>query len=670
MAVFSFIFISPIIAQDFYILFIFFFGYYGFFFTLQKVGINKVLSFVFSFLYIFNSVTISDIFNGGIVQLLVYFLIPWIYLIFINLLYKKDKKYFILLAFLVVLSTVNIQFSFWINVWLLPFFIICYFNKKIKFENIRRVFLSFFIVVILIMNLFFLIFSVFDNNQSLDQLSISKYTYQESSFLNLFRLGGNNGTIQPKLGYMDNNLINSLFSLFFLFVIAVYLIKFEKNEENFYKNIYLFFSTFILLIIPLLIAIIKNGYIDSLFVSGNVFATSLRNPQKLLYIFSFSYFFILSLSVNNLYKYLKKYYKLIVILLIIIISILYNNFLLDNDFYFSELKGNNTFYITEKDIKLIKTINNINGSGNYLYFPWDYSIQKRMHWEDNIIKIRLGSKMIIGENNEYLLENLYNETCNRLVDINKYNSLNIRYVILDKNPISYLDFEGTYQQINCQLIYRYGTPYIFGEYGFFGEVFSNYSIVFEDSDFKILELPIDIKPEILSNNSHLQISNPIKKRIYISNIKSLQTLIFLESYHKDWKLYLRKNPSNDWCTPIEFYNNTNTTECEHTLKFFEGEELSYLWKKPIFDDAHIIVFDYANSWTIDPQYIKNNYSKEYYIENPDGSIDVELVLYFKPQSYFYLGLIISGTTLVLCIGYLVYDWRRGKRNGKRGFSEK
>ena len=67
-----------------------------------------------------------------------------------------------------------------------------------------------------------------------------------------------------------------------------------------------------------------------------------------------------------------------------------------------------------------------------------------------------------------------------------------------------------------------------------------------------------------------------------------------------------------------------------------------------------MILDYANGWAIDFQYIKDNYSPEYYTTNPDGSINIELVLYFKPQSYFYIGLIISGTILILCIFYIIY----------------
>lgn len=64
------------------------------------------------------------------------------------------------------------------------------------------------------------------------------------------------------------------------------------------------------------------------------------------------------------------------------------------------------------------------------------------------------------------------------------------------------------------------------------------------------------------------------------------------------------------------------------------------------------------------EYIKANFDNSYYKENPDGSIDLELTLYFKPQSYFYLGIIISGTTLILCLSYLGYTFYRKRRQHK------
>ena len=45
----------------------------------------------------------------------------------------------------------------------------------------------------------------------------------------------------------------------------------------------------------------------------------------------------------------------------------------------------------------------------------------------------------------------------------------------------------------------------------------------------------------------------------------------------------------------------------------------------------------------------------------DGSYDIEFVIEFFPQRFFYLGLLISGTTLLFCISYLVYDGVRRLR---------
>lgn len=116
----------------------------------------------------------------------------------------------------------------------------------------------------------------------------------------------------------------------------------------------------------------------------------------------------------------------------------------------------------------------------------------------------------------------------------------------------------------------------------------------------------------------------------IKGIRGKENLVFLDPYHKLWELYFTKDQG----------------------KFLTGN--------------HDTVFDYANGWAIDPEYIKENFSKNQYHENADGSIDLELTLYFKPQSYFYLGLIISGTTLAACLGYLGWVGLRSWREKRRG----
>ena len=67
-----------------------------------------------------------------------------------------------------------------------------------------------------------------------------------------------------------------------------------------------------------------------------------------------------------------------------------------------------------------------------------------------------------------------------------------------------------------------------------------------------------------------------------------------------------------------------------------------------------MVNGYANSWIIDPDDICKN--KGFCRKNDDGTYDMELIVEFWPQRLFYIGLGISGMTLLSCLGYLVIDF--------------
>lgn len=116
--------------------------------------------------------------------------------------------------------------------------------------------------------------------------------------------------------------------------------------------------------------------------------------------------------------------------------------------------------------------------------------------------------------------------------------------------------------------------------------------------------------------------NPAK---YIINIRGASApfwLIFSESYHKKWTLF--KNTNSTACRTN--LTNSSVTEGIHSSRF-EIKDIKYLRKTPL-NARHFEVNGYANTWYIDPKYHETG-------EN------FSLVLYFLPQSYFYLGLILS-----------------------------
>ena len=104
------------------------------------------------------------------------------------------------------------------------------------------------------------------------------------------------------------------------------------------------------------------------------------------------------------------------------------------------------------------------------------------------------------------------------------------------------------------------------------------------------------------------------------------------------------------------------------------------WVKPdrVSDDQHFELNGFLNGWFVDTAELCQVESyKVHKVEsgglnsacvlNSDGSYDIEMVIEFFPQRWFYLGLLISGTTFIGCVTYLVIDFakRRRRRRKKR-----
>ncbi|MBU4348439.1 hypothetical protein KJ671_03015 [Patescibacteria group bacterium] len=99
----------------------------------------------------------------------------------------------------------------------------------------------------------------------------------------------------------------------------------------------------------------------------------------------------------------------------------------------------------------------------------------------------------------------------------------------------------------------------------------------------------------------------------------------------------------------------------------KGSIFETWFKKPLPEENHLTANGYANSWWIDLEEVcqVESYKVEsgegsFCIKNPDGSYDFEMVVEFWPQRLFYVGLGISGITLLGCIIYLAHDYKKRK----------
>ncbi len=128
-----------------------------------------------------------------------------------------------------------------------------------------------------------------------------------------------------------------------------------------------------------------------------------------------------------------------------------------------------------------------------------------------------------------------------------------------------------------------------------------------------------------TQSEHSQV-NSTQYSVILKNISQPIYINFSESFHPDWKLRVGD------------------------FNWYDVFNKNYF----LPDDFHVKNDAMLNSFKIDPDYIRTHYPPSVYTINTDGSIDLELTLYFKPQSYFYLGLIISVTTLIGCLLCLVF----------------
>jgi hypothetical protein len=157
--------------------------------------------------------------------------------------------------------------------------------------------------------------------------------------------------------------------------------------------------------------------------------------------------------------------------------------------------------------------------------------------------------------------------------------------------------------------------------------------------------------------------NPTK---YIVNVKGASEsfpLIFSESFHPGWKIYIQPALLGQGTGKFISENNQGTIQNENLYgaKFYD-----LLFRKPVSDDRHLLINGFANAWWIE---LKELEQQGKINKNIDGTHDFSVYIEFESQKYFYIGLLISGLTLLACLAYLLanaYHWYTIKKLNKVG----
>jgi hypothetical protein len=135
--------------------------------------------------------------------------------------------------------------------------------------------------------------------------------------------------------------------------------------------------------------------------------------------------------------------------------------------------------------------------------------------------------------------------------------------------------------------------------------------------------PESIKRDVPYTNIEHAMINPSEYRLTVQGFSKPIYLNFTELYDSNWKMHLG---DFKWWGPI-FNKDYFITDSIHSKNYLG-----------------------FNQFYLDPKMICSS-----------QPCNFEATIYYKPQSYLYIGLILSGTTLVLVVGSAIYLWRKNEK---------
>jgi len=205
-------------------------------------------------------------------------------------------------------------------------------------------------------------------------------------------------------------------------------------------------------------------------------------------------------------------------------------------------------------------------------------------------------------------------------------SRELKKVIEDENfdelqnfPIEYIIFRKDVMCQDCVVLTK-------------GKLDRHYTEILANDLFTVYKIN-DFSPliNIKGKNVSYKMISPIMFKAKLENIKNQEQLNLMFSFNKNWHIYIDS-----------------------------GDKSNYLFEKSVFDNTHRLAYKYANTWTIDTNYIKDNY-KNHYELNKDGTITFSAIIYYQPQSWYYFYGVIS-TLLLISYLIILYVLRREYKN--------
>lgn len=471
-----------------------------------------------------------------------------------------------------------------------------------------------------------------------------------------------------QLKYVFLNFYDKTFIINILYIIILFLGIFNFRKILKSKNQKIFIFLFVSFLISLYCFTVNIGPLKDLFlvfkyIPGFVMFRNFFDKFAIGFVFIYAVLFSMCLIILE-----KRYKKLSLLLSFPLLLLIVFNFLTVKDTVDSPLWTTNSTYknitIPEEYLETMSYIKSrVSPTNTILSIPFGSSVYTVIK-DKNSNSVYVGTspvKIFSGVNDisGHLSFNFTKEadTIDKIIIDEKYDEFknimythNINYVLVTKNIPEEVKKAWIFDSNMLQKQNQFFVNSIVDK--------KIYTSRLGNYDLYSVKKPNTL---LSSDNLYFEKINNTKYKLFIKNLKSSQVLTFNDTFNNDWKLFLRSNPDISFCKVLSQNSINKSHECRSDFQYAQWEDISFLWGNTIFDSTHGLVNGFSNKWTVDPRLIKKNYPASFYKTNKDGSIDIELVLYFKQQSYFYVGLTISCLVFIFATIYLFLMHRKNEK---------
>jgi len=182
---------------------------------------------------------------------------------------------------------------------------------------------------------------------------------------------------------------------------------------------------------------------------------------------------------------------------------------------------------------------------------------------------------------------------------------------------------------------------------------TNFSLVYENEVFEVYENP-DFSPLLEAQNLEYRELSPIKYLLEVKNISKDEALVFRQNFDPGWTLYRLDSQSQGACSSGIDLRSSLAVECGVESQLGSILDFDLLRRERVFGGSSTKTSESFNAWTLSLDEIREFSQSESVSVSEDGSYNLSLLLYYKPQLLYSASFLISFGYLVALILYLVF----------------